>query len=169
MENQTTKLLCDTINRFLKEFYSNIPIKVFIKLKVLLLCLENSPPSTVKTELDTFFNPSSDNYLNFYCNTAIKKECDLYKSRNNTRISEIAIYKTREPWEIISLIQVKTFINTVLKQYPIPMMVGFPFDKWTYKRMHKYIRLYFNIPKKTLVKLYLSEPFRILYMERHLY
>lgn len=148
MENQTTKLLCDTISRFLEEFKSNIPIKAFFKLKVLLLCLENLPPSYIKTELDTFFNPNSDNYLNFYSNAAIKKECGLYQRRNNTRISEIAVYVNKKPWEIISLIQVKTFINTVLKQYPIPTMAGFPFEKWTYKRMHKYIRLYFNIPKK---------------------
>lgn len=69
----------------------------------------------------------------------------LYLAPDHNKINRLRQKQYSSPQKLLSCIGCKNFIHAVLTKYPYPVIVGFPFFKWTSISMQKYIQLYFGI------------------------
>lgn len=144
------------IDELLEEYHEFLPLDVIVKLTVRKWISKKKKPKEIKTLIK---EENSKYFTNFKKNmTDAKKNnlqqvFELYDKPDNNKISRLGKnYPSIR--NLIYLIGISNFIDATLNKYPFPSLIGFPYNNWTDRRMHKYIRLYFKIPRNTTNKPY---------------
>lgn len=138
-ENNTSIFIENMIN----EFIDYLPLDAIFKLWVIYGHNQNMKSRDIVELIEK--KSLEDNITKNHSADEIEDVKSVYRRDDQKKISRLKKYTS--PPLLLSAIGYGTFIHTVLAKYPYPFIIGFPFSEWTEKRMHKYIRLFFNIPK----------------------
>lgn len=138
-ENNTSIFIENMIN----EFIDYLPLDAIFKLWVIYGHNQNMKSKDIVELIEK--KSLEDNITKNHSADEIEDVKSVYRRDDQKKISRLKKYTS--PSLLLSAIGYGTFIHTVLAKYPYPFIIGFPFNEWTEKRMHKYIRLFFNIPK----------------------
>lgn len=134
------------INQVLCEFKEYFPLETILKLKTIYIY--ETHPNIKNREVQKLLDKElKSSYIkNRFPSDTIKKKFAPYLDKGQKKLSRLK-NKTITKQNLLGIIELKTFIDVVFQKYPYPVMIGFPFNQWTEKRLHKYIRLYFELPK----------------------
>ena len=128
------------IQSFIDEYENLIDIKTLIKLQVLESYIMCKPPKKIKEKLQSMCD--DNNYPEY-----TKEQISPYLSPDNKKITRLWKASTKQQ-QLPYLIGIGNLVNMVVEKYPFPSLIGIPFDIWNEKRILKYIRLRFEIPRK---------------------
>lgn len=124
--------LSSFIDVFLEDFSGKIDEDIFIKLQILKLLDSNKPTNEIVAE--------------------IKKQFPKYQIKNSSLAKKIRrIKKYTQIYYIPELISIKRLTEIIMKKYPIPGIIGLPFEFWEEVNMYNFIRFYFKFPNETKI------------------
>lgn len=129
----------DFIQDFVQEYDNCIPSKSLIKLRVLEWYFKTCPPKEIKKRLQKLCAESPSKFTS--------EIIAPYLLPDNKKIDRYA-QKYSSIQHLPYLIGIDVLVEMIVKKYPFPELIGFPCDKWTEKRIHRYIRFRFDIPRK---------------------
>lgn len=140
------------IKQVLCEFEEYFPLHTILKLKTIYIY--QTHPKIKNREIQKSLDKElKSSYIkNRFSSDVIEKNFAPYLDKGQKKLSRLKI-DTITKQNLLGIIELKTFIDVVLKKYPYPVMVGFPFNQWTEKRLHKYVRLYFELPKSKTARI----------------
>lgn len=134
------------IKKMLCEFYNVFSLETICKLVVIYAFASKKTHKGIVSLLEKALKKNG--IVRHHDPNAIRRILELYLARDYNKITRLRKKNISEVKQLLPLIGYKNFIPIVLQKYPYPVMVGFPFNEWTSKRMHKYLRLYFHIGKE---------------------
>lgn len=145
------------INQVLCEFKEYFPLHTILKLKTIYIY--QTHPKIKNREVQKLLDKElNSSYIkNRFSSDVIEKNFAPYLDKGQKKLARLK-EKTITKQNLLGIIELKTFIDVVFKKYPYPVMVGFPFNQWTEKRLHKYVRLYFELPKSKTARTKMKLP-----------
>lgn len=136
--------LYEFIDKILCEFKEYFPLQTILKLKTIYLYEENPHIKNREIQQSLKKEISYPYIKNRFSLELIEKKIAPYFNKGQKKITRLK-KETITQQNLLKIIETKTFITTVLKKYPYPIMVGFPFNSWNTNSLFKYIQLYFEL------------------------
>lgn len=137
-------ILYKFIDKILCEFKEYFPLQTILKLKTIYL-YERYPLIKNREVQQLLKKEISYPYIkNCFSPELIEKKIAPYFNKGQKKLTRLK-KETITKQNLLKIIEIKTFITTVLKKYPYPIMVGFPFNSWNTNSLFKYIQLYFEL------------------------
>ena len=126
------------IHNFIEEYGKFMTAKIFIKLTVLKWYFKTCTPEEIKKNLEKLRTEKPSLYTPEIINPYLRPD--------NKKIDRYA-QQYPSVQHLPYLIGIDALVEMIVKKYPFPELIGFPHDTWTEKRIHRYIRFRFNIPR----------------------
>lgn len=139
------------IKKMLCEFYDVFSLETICKLVVIYACASNKTYKGIVSLLKKTLK--KEGITKHHDRTSIKKILELHLAPDHNKIDRLKKKNYSIAGSLLPCIKYQNFILALLQKYPYPVMVGFPFNEWTPKRIRKFLRLYFRIDKDSCKKL----------------